>query len=92
MATVPHADHLQLEAGFGLSSERGRFKVLETLSEAVGEICRLLVPKQGQIRDIGPGLSRKATVVQQYLWGRALRGADGPSGSRSPGLNTRGTG
>jgi hypothetical protein len=27
------------------------------------------VPTRGQVRDIGPGLSHKATVVQLYLWG-----------------------
>jgi hypothetical protein len=27
------------------------------------------VPTRGQIRDIGPGVSHKATVVQLYLWG-----------------------
>ena len=27
------------------------------------------VPTRGQIKDIGPGLSHKATVVQLYLWG-----------------------
>jgi hypothetical protein len=28
-----------------------------------------VVPTRGQVRDIGPGLSHKATVVQLYLWG-----------------------
>ena len=27
------------------------------------------MPTRGQIRDIGPGLSHKAQVVQLYLWG-----------------------
>src|SRR5439155_19871297 len=27
------------------------------------------VPTRGQIRDIGPGVSRKAQIVQLYLWG-----------------------
>jgi hypothetical protein len=27
------------------------------------------VPTRGQIKDIGPGLSHKAKVVQLYLWG-----------------------
>ncbi|MGH2603545.1 MAG: DUF1670 domain-containing protein [Dehalococcoidia bacterium] len=34
--------------------------------------CRadgVAVPTRGQIRDIGPGVSHKSTVVQQYLWG-----------------------
>ena len=34
--------------------------------------CRameLAVPTRGQIRDIGPGVSHKAQVVQLYLWG-----------------------
>jgi hypothetical protein len=38
------------------------------------------VPTRGQIRDIGPGVSHKASVVQLYLWGSAVHGhraADG---------------
>ena len=34
--------------------------------------CRaadVAVPTRGQIKDIGPGLSHKARVVQLYLWG-----------------------
>jgi len=34
--------------------------------------CRAIgiaVPTRGQIRDIGPGISHKAQVVQLYLWG-----------------------
>ena len=34
--------------------------------------CRadgVAVPTRGQIRDIGPGISHKAQVVQLYLWG-----------------------
>jgi DeoR/GlpR family transcriptional regulator of sugar metabolism len=34
--------------------------------------CRangVAVPTRGQIRDIGPGVSHKAQVVQLYLWG-----------------------
>lgn len=34
--------------------------------------CRakeIAVPTRGQIRDIGPGVSHKAQVVQLYLWG-----------------------
>ena len=34
--------------------------------------CRasdVAVPTRGQIKDIGPGLSHKAKVVQLYLWG-----------------------
>jgi hypothetical protein len=27
------------------------------------------VPTRGQIRDIGPGVSHKAQIVQLYLWG-----------------------
>jgi len=35
-------------------------------------VCRgkeIAVPTRGQIRDIGPGVSHKAQVVQLYLWG-----------------------
>src|SRR5918995_1747765 len=35
-------------------------------------VCRgkeIAVPTRGQIRDIGPGISHKAQVVQLYLWG-----------------------
>jgi hypothetical protein len=34
--------------------------------------CRaveIAVPTRGQIRDIGPGVSHKAQIVQLYLWG-----------------------
>ena len=34
--------------------------------------CRgdgVAVPTRGQIRDIGPGVSHKAQIVQLYLWG-----------------------
>ncbi len=34
--------------------------------------CRsaeIAVPTRGQIRDIGPGVSHKAKIVQLYLWG-----------------------
>ena len=30
---------------------------------------RIAVPTRGQIRDIGPGVSHKAQIVQLYLWG-----------------------
>lgn len=42
-----------------------------TVKRDVAE-CRareIAVPTRGQIRDIGPGVSHKATVVQLYLWG-----------------------
>ena len=34
-------------------------------------LCRrgIAVPTRGQIRDIGPGVSHKAQIVQLYLWG-----------------------
>jgi hypothetical protein len=29
----------------------------------------MAVPTRGQVRDIGPGVSHKAQVIQLYLWG-----------------------
>jgi hypothetical protein len=42
-----------------------------TVKRDLSEIRRAggAVPTRGQIRDIGPGISHKATVVQLYLWG-----------------------
>jgi hypothetical protein len=36
---------------------------------AVNRAAGVAVPTRGQVKDIGPGLSHKATVVQLYLWG-----------------------
>lgn len=36
---------------------------------AVSRAAGVAVPTRGQIKDIGPGLSHKAAVVQLYLWG-----------------------
>jgi len=36
---------------------------------AAGRADGVAVPTRGQIRDIGPGISHKAQVVQLYLWG-----------------------
>jgi Protein of unknown function (DUF1670) len=62
--------------------------------------CRakeVAVPTRGQIRDIGPGVSHKALVVQLYLWGcssprsngapvtpRMRSAATSPTSARSP--------